>query len=202
MAFRFMSSIGLCASLAFVACTSSGTPPPDAATADSGLEDAGSGRDADAGAADAGALDAGASDAGRSGAWVARIDMQTGAVLDPGGIRLSPTEVSELRVVSTASSHFVLWAQRGTDGGASVVLRRLSPDGTLLDPRPRLVLDGVEGVRAAAGERDGKALLKTNRSICGVVRKINLPLKSSNIKYHSIGNISPNTNWKDILKIF
>ncbi|MDP1917698.1 MAG: hypothetical protein Q8L14_15760 [Myxococcales bacterium] len=80
--------------------------------------------------------------------------MRTGAVLDPGGIRLTQTEVSELRVVSTASSHFVLWAQQGADGGPSVVLRRLSPDGTLLDPGPRLVLDGIAGMRAAAGERD------------------------------------------------
>lgn len=58
----------------------------------------------------------------------------------------------------------------------------------------------VTGASGFIGQSLCKALSKKNKSICGVVRTINSTLKSSDIEYQSIGNISRNTNWKDILE--
>ena len=58
----------------------------------------------------------------------------------------------------------------------------------------------VTGASGFIGQSLCKALSKTNRSIYGVVRRVDSSLKSINIDYKTIGNIGLTSNWKDILK--
>ena len=58
----------------------------------------------------------------------------------------------------------------------------------------------VTGASGFIGQSLCNALSKTNRSIYGVVRKVDSSLNSINIDYKIIRNIGLTSNWKDILK--
>jgi len=57
----------------------------------------------------------------------------------------------------------------------------------------------VTGASGFIGKSLCNTLLKLDKPVIGVVRSLNSSLANSEIKYHSLGDISQRTNWKDIL---
>jgi len=57
----------------------------------------------------------------------------------------------------------------------------------------------VTGASGFIGASLCKALLKSNKSVCGIVRSLSSSSINSEIEYVSVGDISPKTNWNDIL---